>query len=258
MTIKKRALLYPIILLPIIALVTVVLLLRFGSHKLSELEYISFREKTEDVSYFLEMFDPEIKTDEDNNEEMTEDETKLDYLAKQTSVAAQLHFAETGEDSIELSKTIEIINNHFSTQVSEQDYESELINEFLKTYNVGYDSDEKQIYFNNPYCTKQGVAVTPIDKYILTDVKRKGEAYTAIYDYYQIDGPYAALNRTSQDDITGKHSVRSYLDGRGTPIAIKELLTPENIKDIATSERSVKVTYVLSDDRILLNTVNSK
>ena len=124
MTIKKRALLYPIIALPIIALVTVVLLLRFGSHKLSELEYISFQEKTEDVSYFLEMFDPEIKNDEDDTEEMTEDETKLDYLAKQTSVAAQLHFAETGEDSIELNKAIEIINNHFSTQVSEQDYET--------------------------------------------------------------------------------------------------------------------------------------
>ena len=86
--------------------------------------------------------------------------------------------------------------------------------------------------------------------YSLWQGKRKDEN-----DKYVIDNPYTALNRTSQDDIPHEHSINDYLNGHGTPMSIKEVITPENIVDIASESSEVEVVYKLEGNNILFKEI---
>jgi hypothetical protein len=92
-----------------------------------------------------------------------------------------------------------------------------------------------------------------IAKYILVDVKKHKNTYTATYDKYTFDEPYQIISRTSQDDTVGEHSVKDYLDGNGTSLALKELLNENNIKDIKEPDSQITLEFEFKDNQLKLN-----
>lgn len=258
---KKKILVTTTLFIPLIALIALVTLLFFQPRQLTDLEQISFEEKTHDVANFLELFDPTMQSTEENpddeEEPKNEDLLKCEENAKKISFALQLNYAETKNDELGVNEAIQIVNDHFATQLTGDILQYEGLDFCLNKHQVNFHENDKTFVFHNPYSTKKSVINTPITKYLLKSVQRKNNTYFATYSRYVINNPYAALNRTSQDNTQSKYSVNEYLDGHGTQLSIKELITAENVTDIAESNGEIEVSYVVSEDKVLLEDIKS-
>ena len=232
-----------IIAMAFLSIVVIFAIKHFSTRKLTELEAVSFNEKTADVVNFLELF------------EKTSDDSEADMKANIISFALQLNYADTGEFTLSAKKIQNIIDSHISTDLNVSNQVDEDFIQVLVRHNIFYTQETSEFELLNPYSNKRAIAKMPIQKYILKDVSLKDNQYIAIYEKYVIEDPYQALARTSQDDIQGKHSINAYLDGRGTPLSIKEVITNENIQDIAKPDREVEAIYALSNDSILLQEI---
>ena len=255
----SKKIIIPIITAVCIGSLTLVCLLIFSPHKLSELEQISFNEKTQDITYFLDIFD---KKDEISDEakaeipkEQIEETEKRERLLDTVGFAMQLNYANTGGDELSADEIVDIIKKHLDIDVDSDKMHDEMILQGLSSRYVQYDEEKDKYIFRNPYDVKKVIALTPVTVYLLKSVKSKGGEYYAVYDKYVIDNPYTALNRTSQDDIPHEHSINDYLNGHGTPMSIKEVITPENIVDIASESSEVEVVYKLEGNNILFKEI---
>lgn len=254
----SKKILIPVIAALCAAVVTLTILIKLSPHKLSELEQVSFSEKTQDIVYFLDVFDKEDVIPEDIKAEMSEEELaealKQEASYDAVSFVMSLNYAD-GSEELKTEAVLERIRTHLDLDIDADYLRDEKFVHGLSGRYVQYDREKDSFIFNNPNDVKKVVAQTPITVYLLKSVKVKGKEYFAIYDKYIIDGPYTALNRTSQDDIPHKHSINDYLEGHGTPMAIKEVITPENIVDIESEHSEVEVVYELKDGNILLKEV---
>lgn len=258
MKVTKKNFLIPIIILPIIILITIFALLFFAPHKLSDLEQISFEEKTANIVNFLEVFDAsstEDQQDKQDSELSDEEITKLETQAQEIDFAAQLLFTESKDSTFSTDSIIKTVNSHIDNPLQKEDFKNNNLGIFLYGHSVDCQPDADICSYANPYSTKKEAAASPIKKYILKKVSRKGDTYTAVYTRYTIENPYRALNVTSLEDYEGKHSVNDYLEGNGTQLAIKERINSGNIEKITEPDGEIEVEYKLKDGNILFKRI---
>lgn len=253
---NKTTLLIVAAIVAVATVTTLILLFSLSPKNLSDLERISFEEKTEDIANFLELFDSEQnQEDYDDSDISAEDIAKYKKQSQMISFAAQLNHAKTNSNNISIDEVLSIINQHFSDGLTRDDLENNELMRFSSPYNVSCQKEEDKCSFSNPYSTKKAVVASPIQKYILKSATRKGKEYFAVYTKYTISSPYDALNVTSQQDISSKYSVNDYLEGHGTQLSIKELINSNNISEIAEQEKELTVIYELKDDKIVFKNI---
>ena len=178
-------------------------------------------------------------------------------LAKTIAFALNLNYANTESNTISQSELLSILESHISVVPSEDELKNEQLDLELSRVYIRHRPDETNYTLLNQYEDKRVVANTPITKYILKDVKKQNDEFFATYDKYIIETPYKAINRTSQDSTKGEHSINAYLDGHGTPLSIKEIITPENIIDIAEPESELRVIYKFQNNQILFEKIDN-
>ena len=262
MKVVRKKITFPIIAVIFVAAITVTLLVLFSPKQMTELEKISFQEKTQDVVYLLDALQEpeEPEADDSNKPEQDPDANLEDYhkyetIARHVGFALQLNFANTQEEKIKTHDLYEIIKSHLIIDYEEDELRSESLENHLVEHDAYYDREKDRFIYDNPYTDKHSIVHTPITVYLLSEVKYKKHNYYAKYQKYVIDNPYTALNRTSQDDIPHEHSINDYLNGHGTPISIKEVITKENIVDIAKPQGEINLVFELVDNSILLKEI---
>lgn len=198
------------------------------SSQLTDLELQAFTEKSTELMNFFEEIDNPNDRDETSN---------------QVAYAIESLYAENPQEEYSLDTVQNKITASF---VDAKNLEDELANNAafdLSGNQTFYDEQTQTFHNTKSSISHKEIIITPITKYVMTSVKKHQQNYIASFEKYVFEEPYMIIDRTSQDDITGKHSVRDYLDGKGTSLALKELVNSTNAKDICEPEKTITVTF---------------
>lgn len=198
------------------------------SSQLTDLELQAFAEKSTKLMNFFEEIDNSNDRDEASN---------------QVAYAIESLYAENPKEEYSLDVVQDKITASF---VDAKNLENELANNGtfdLSGNQTFYDEQTQTFHNTKSSISHKEITITPITKYVMTSVKKHKQNYIASFEKYVFEEPYMIIDRTSQDDITGEHSVRDYLDGKGTSLALKELVNSTNAKDICEPEKTITVTF---------------
>jgi hypothetical protein len=205
--------------------------------KLSDFERQNFIEKSTAIMNFYEELE--------NDGETGNYETQIAY-------AVETLYAKDGKTTFTLNEIQDFLNSTLTnstnlTELAEKDYE-------LSNYgkNIFYNSEEKTFTLHRELLSHSQIMNTPITKYILIQVQKNKNTYTATYDKYVFSEPYQIINRTSQDNAIGSHSIKDYLNGNGTSLALKELLNENNVKDIKEPETQITLEFEFKENQLKL------
>lgn len=239
MRFSKKKLLFVVLGIILITTITTICLFAFVPRykKLTAFEEASFDSQSTKIMNFFELID-------------TEENIDLEY--KYISYAAEYLYADSGKKSYSLDEIQEVIDNNFSDYKDIKSYLSDKENIYIPESQTEYNGESHQIEIKKDELTHKEIIHTPITKYIKTSVQKKGDTFKATYDKYVFDDPYDIIDRTSQDDFEGEHSVKDYLDGPGTNLALKERLNATNAPDIAEPQKQITVYFVLHNDQIIV------
>jgi len=240
---KKRILfLIPIALAIIISVIFATSSLLKKSHQLSDLEKISFQKETAPVADYLEAIDNTIESAEPS---------QIDKYV----VFALLYSAnENNRTELTIDEIKAIIHDHFTVDTSVRPLETMGITPSLTTYRITHNSDQGT-YSINLESDRRTAARTPITKYILKDIQKSANIYTATYAKYVANDPYAIFNFASEHNLSNSE-ISNYLKGDGKSKALKTILTADNIDDLASYEKDLTATYELDDSKLRLKEIH--
>ena len=231
--VKKLLLIFGVTILVVVTVLFVISSIK-KSQQVTDLELQAFEEKSTKLMNFFEEID---------NEER-------DNPSKQAVYAFKTLNAESGKKEYSLDEIQQKINASFTNPENIAEYEQS--GKSLDTSNtlVFYNDTDKIFSAFMGELSHKEIINTPITKYVLVSVKKQKNNYVANYEKYVFEEPYMIIDRTSQDDTKGEHSVKDYLEGKGTVLALKELVNNTNAKDICEPEKTITVTFHIDNDTL--------
>lgn len=237
LSIKK---ILPIFFISFLGVATILLTINAVKNrgKLTDFEYQNFVEQSTAIMNFYEELDCDC--------EANSYEAQIPY-------AIETLYARDGRDKYSLDEIQSLLNSSLVntanlSELAQNNYELSIYDK-----NIFYDTENQSFSLHRELLSHKQVMNKTITKYILVDVKKHKNTYTATYDKYTFDEPYQIISRTSQDDTVGKHSIKDYLDGNGTSLALKELLNENNIKDIKEPDSQITLEFEFIDNQLKLN-----
>ena len=244
---RQRNLLWPIVAgVLLIAFITTIII---SSHHLNDLELIQIHAASDDVMTYIEQI-----TDSENEE-------------NDRYIAYALTYAQNENDINELTaeeiKTI--IQDRFNVEINVEDINSIGVTSYLFDKQISHSPEDNKYAINTENYSQSQIAHIPIIKYVIRDIHKSGKNYTVNYQRYIVDNPYEILNyyarQKEQADQEGvyydddSNLIATYLTGKGKIKDIKTCITADNVEQIARKDGSVKVTYIVKNDKLLVDKI---
>lgn len=257
---KKKIVIISIIIALILITILSIVLISNKDKKMSSLELQSLKDKSEEISNYLEYIDT------NENEE----------IVRYISFAIETDY-QTDNKGLDANEISNIINNYFTKEYSEEEIMNFNLNPLLMEKNIFYEEGKfKKIYERTP----REISIIPIVKYIPREYKKiNDKKYTVEFEKYEIENPYEVFNyfeeynnKTKYDideygmknekdyderSLVDIDKIKSYLEGKGKVIELKKLLNENNIDNMGNSKKKVKVYFTMKDEKLLIEKIET-
>lgn len=173
-------------------------------------------------------------------------------------------YNELGTPTLSTKEIVKILNERFNIKVTEKQIEEVGVSPLLMENNITYSPNTSSYSYVNSTKTNQEIAETKIYYYVNKKIKKKNShKYVITYDKYVISNPYEILNYyDAKNNEEGKESkyqdttdIYNYLTGKETLKVLNKYLNEEILTSIAKKETTIKVTYEVIDDNIVITNI---
>lgn len=163
------------------------------------------------------------------------------------------------------------LSEHFTIKTSVEQIKNMGISPLMLERNITYDNSDDSYVLNVDNLDAKTISETPIVYYKLQKITKSNKKKFVIkYKKYVIENPYDMLNyyiekntnvegTETEDgivyDLVDIVPIRNYLLGNGRIIDLKKSINDEDISKYAKSSGTLKVTFVVKDDKILIDKI---
>ena len=252
----------------LVLLVAIITLTIINSNKktaeqLSSVEELKLKEISEKVVPYLE---------EIENAESNEIDRYINYSLEKV-------YNEENKTSLTISEMKTIINDIFTIDIKEEQLEEIGITPTMLDKNITYDFSTQTYTMNVIKLSLQDIAAKEIIKYEIDTMEKSGTNYIVTYKKYLVKNPYEILNyyndlnnrqnETKIDEETGEvieskeekeiydtKEIMDYLKGNAKLTTIKKHINKDNIGEVGEEVGTIKVTYVVREDKILIDNIS--
>ncbi len=244
MSISKKTtkiILFSVIGAIVAALATLVVLLVQKDAKLSDFEMQSFVQTSSKVTNYLQAIDNDIESAEP------------EQLDKYIAFAVLYAYNENDASAVSAEDIQSIVDSHFVYASDRDLIEKTSITPTLDHFTITkpYGTNEFTITTQrNP----EEVSRTPIVRYLLKDVSKSDNLYTAHYAKYVASDPYKIFNYANDNHIEIK-GAGDYLKGNGKVAPLRDVITLENANELAEFEKELTVIFEASDAGLRLKEI---
>ena len=175
------------------------------------------------------------------------------------------------KNSMTCDEIYNFLEEHFTLKTSVEDIKNTGITPIMLEKNIVYD-DSKQSYKLIVNSDARKIAETPITYYKVDKISKSNKKKFVIkYKKYVIENPYDMLNyyidkNTNTSSEENKESnnnyelvdilpIRNYLLGNGKILDFKKSINDNDISKYGKSSGTLKVTYVVKDDKIFIDKI---
>ena len=197
--------------------------------------------------------------------------SKSKEIDKYILFALDYSYNTSGKDSMTVSELYDFFKNHFTKKIDEEKIKNIGITPMLLEKNVTFEVNTNSYKLNNLKKDNAAIAETKITYYKLENiVKINKRKYRATYRTYTIENPYEMLNyyldknaKTEGVEKDGEYTydlkditpIRNYLSGSGKIGSFKKAIDDSDIGKFAKKGKKLKVTYVIKDDKVLIDKI---
>jgi hypothetical protein len=232
------------ILIILAIIIPVIIVYLFSTKNISSLEKRALMEKSDEVIHYLDYLD-------------------VDKLTNDNYILFALSYSLYNNGKAKLSSTqiAEDINNRFNVKVSAEDVKNNGISPLLLDANITYNTTNDVYELNAKTVDVTKIAKTPVNYYMVKKVSKiNKKKYDIVYQKYVIDDPFKVLNHyidqnAQTENYTDINPYRNYVSGSDSVIRFKEAIIKEDLDYFARFDSKIKVTFVVEDDKILIDKV---
>ena len=228
----------------IVSLVIIVVFLVL-SRNISQIERNTIMDKSKVYSYYLEYAENKKKGTDDY----------IIFALKYSTINNH----KSGLTSAELSN---LISEIFNVNIDEDTIRKNGVSEKMVNENIMYSPSDDMYDYITPKLDPKTIAETQVSYYQFKKLTRiNSKKYSVVYQKYIIEDPYKVLNyyldkNNQSDRIYDIAPYRNYLVGSDSIVRFKESIIPEDISNYAKKDKKYKVTYVVKDDKVLIDKVS--
>ena len=181
-----------------------------------------------------------------------------DDAGKYINFAAEYLYNEENKEEFSLNDVLNIINDTFDIDYSEEDLVKVGISSRMLDKNIIYDNTSNLFKYKQNK-TQADIANTLIVKYELKKMKKiNKKKFEVTLDKYVVENPYEVLNyfndyNMKQEDSSKRFNtddIVKYLKGKENVKVIKELINKDNIENFGKIDGSIKITFVIKDNKL--------
>ncbi len=228
-------------IISVVVIIIIVIGLWMNSKRLTNLEKIKIEETCNKISNYLDevyMFD--------------------DDTGKYINFAAEYLYNEENKEEFSLNEVLNIINDTFDIDYSEEDLAKVGISSRMLDKNIIYDNTSNSFKYKQNK-TQADIANTLIVKYELKKMKKiNKKKFEVTLDKYVVENPYEVLNyfndyNMKQEDSSKRFNtddIVKYLKGKENVKVIKDLINKDNIENFGKIDGSIKITFVIKDNKL--------
>lgn len=209
--------------------------------KLTKLEKIKIEETCNKISNYLD----EVYMYKDDN-------------GKYINFAAEYLYNENNKEEFSLKDVLDVINDTFDINYGDEDLSKIGVSSRMLDKNIVYDNTSSLFKYKQNK-TQIDIANTPIIKYELKKIKKiSKKKFEVTLEKYVVENPYEILNfyndyNVKQNDSSKRYDtddIVKYLKGKESVKVVKDLITKDNIEVIGKIDGSVKITFVIEDNKL--------
>ena len=228
-------------IISVVVIIIIVIGLWMNSKRLTNLEKIKIEETCNKISNYLDevyMFD--------------------DDTGKYINFTAEYLYNEENKEEFSLNEVLNIINDTFDIDYSEEDLAKVGISSRMLDKNIIYDNTSNSFKYKQNK-TQADIANTLIVKYELKKMKKiNKKKFEVTLDKYVVENPYEVLNyfndyNMKQEDSSKRFNtddIVKYLKGKENVKVIKDLINKDNIENFGKIDGSIKITFVIKDNKL--------
>lgn len=182
--------------------------------------------------------------------------------------AVYYNFLENNQNKTTVSDVDTIIKKYFSKRIELDKIKENMLSPALFNNNINYDMETETFTLDQPKYSQMDIANITIPVYLYEKATSKKDEFIVTYKKYNINNPYDVLNyfdqrnseiqrNSSDENLVDTKDILEYLQGKGNVNSIKSKVDSNMIEKVGTYEKSIKVTYVIENDNILIKEFSS-
>ena len=198
-------------------------------------------------------------------------DSKSKDIDKYIIYALDYTYNNDSKNSMTCDEIYDFLTENFTIKTSAEEIKNIGVTPLMLERNIVYD-DSKQSYMMVGNSDARKIAETPIVYYKIEKISKSNKKRFVIkYKKYVIENPYDMLNyyidkntnssneenndKKDYNDLVDIVPIRNYLLGNGKIIDFKKTIKDEDISKFAKSSGTLKVTYVVKDDKIYIDKI---
>ena len=262
---KKKILIICGIILSIL-IIGLIVFLCVRPKKVSNLEEMKLRESSSEiVSYIYNV----------TNDEYEEVEKYILY-------SLDYYKYNKGVNSVEIDEVVNLIKDVFNIEYSEEDILAIGMTPEMVSRNITFDFQRKTFNIIDVAINKSVIAETPLTFYKVDKIRKKGDKYFVNYIEYTIENPYEILNYYNNlteefrkySSVEGEDGeminvdapvdaydttgILEYLNGEKSRKVLYDYINDELLVKIGNVSDKVKVTYIVVNDKLIIDKVETE
>ena len=222
-----------------------------SNHHLSDVELAFIRSASDDTMMYIEQI---VDSDGDENDRY---------------IAYALTYAQNERDVTELTadEIQNIVQDRFNVEITSDEINDVGITAYLFDKQISHRPEEKVYTLNAENLSQSQIAKIPITKYVIKHIGKAGGNYFVEYEKYVVDNPYSILDyyqkqteslpdeERAANPFPEASGVYKYLVAEGKIKDIKTAINKDNIESIGRIDGSLKVTYIVKNDKLLVDKI---
>ena len=213
---------------------------------LSSLEKKSLNDKNNEIIYYLDYLDIDSK-----------------QIDKYIVYALIYNKNEHKKNILSGDEITSFINDNFNINVSKEEIKNIGITPYMLENNVSYESGNDTYIIMSNTIDPQTISTKEITYYKLKKMSKiNRRKYQITYEKYVIEKPYDVLNyymemnvNLDEKDLIDLTPVKNYLMGMESVSSFKKVIKDEDIKKFAKYKKKISVTFVVKDDKMLIDKI---
>lgn len=228
-----------IIVLLIIAIILSVVLIKNKNSKITELEKSTIVEVSNPSMSYMEMVEG----------------VKADGQDVYVAYALAYSYNENDKATLTIDEIEGIVKDVFNIKLDKEKLKEGVLTPALAENFISFDNETEEYTINVSEKSYTDIANTEIVVYVYDNAVKKKGKYEVSYKKYVISNPYEVLNYYDKVEGYDTTKILDYLKGKEKVNVIKSVITPTMVEGVAKYEKTVKVTYVLKNNKLLIDSV---
>ena len=229
-----------VIVLLVIAIILSVFLIKGKNSKITELEESTIVDVSNPSMLYMDMV------------EGVEADGQDVYVA----YALAYSYNENDKESLTIDEIESIVKDVFNIKLDKEKLKEGIITPALAENFISFDNETEEYTINVSEKSYTDIANTEVVVYVYDSAVKKKDKYIVSYKKYVVSNPYEVLNY--YDNLEEEYDttkILDYLKGKEKVNVIKSVVTPSMVDSVADYEKTVKVTYILKNNKLLIESV---